>query len=187
MIYAYIRNLPTDPEGEEQRNALRGKIIDRWIHEENYRDNHELGKMIEGLEMGDRVYVYSFLTFSHSLSHLLSLVEMFQQKGVYLKFVKEQVSLDSPVIMTLDNLIRTFAEFHSETISLSTKNGMDEARGKGKTSGRPRKKDANVQKAIEMYQSGNFTLAEIKEKTNISKTTLYRYLDKDYLHVTEDV
>lgn len=186
MIYAYIRNLPTDPSGELQRSSMENKVIEEWVHEQSYRDNLELVKMIEKLEMGDRVYVYSFLTFAHSLSHLLSLVEMFRQKGVHLKFIKEQISLDSPVIMTLDELIRTFSEFHSETISLSTKSGMDEAKEKGVTYGRPRKKDANIQRAIEMYQSGNFTLSEIKEKTNISKTTLYRYLDKDYLHTSEE-
>lgn len=48
---------------------------------------------------------------------------------------------------------------------------------KGISTGRPRKPDENVKKAIEMYQSKNYTLADIKEKTGISKSTLYRYLE----------
>ena len=42
---------------------------------------------------------------------------------------------------------------------------------------RPRKPDENVQRAIEMYQSKNYTLTQIKEETGISKSTLYRYLE----------
>lgn len=44
--------------------------------------------------------------------------------------------------------------------------------------GRPRKLDGNVMKAIQMYESKEYSLAEIREETGISKTTLYRYLDK---------
>nr|WP_258048466.1 MULTISPECIES: helix-turn-helix domain-containing protein [unclassified Planococcus (in: firmicutes)] len=43
--------------------------------------------------------------------------------------------------------------------------------------GRPRKPDANVKKAIEMYKNKSHSLAEIKEQTGISKSTLYRYLE----------
>lgn len=43
--------------------------------------------------------------------------------------------------------------------------------------GRPRKADDNVKRAIIMYQSQKFSLAQIKEETGISKTTLYRYLE----------
>ena len=43
--------------------------------------------------------------------------------------------------------------------------------------GRPKKPDANVQKAILMYESKKYTLAEIKEATGISKSTLYRNLE----------
>lgn len=48
---------------------------------------------------------------------------------------------------------------------------------KGVTAGRPRKTDENVKRVIIMYQSGNYSLAEIREKTGISKSTLYRYLE----------
>lgn len=185
LIYGYIRNIPNDPEGKNQYEILRNRPIETWIHENSYRDNDQLAKLTEELKMGDRVYVESFLSFSHSLSHLLSLIEIFKVKGAHLHFHKEQVSIDAPVIMTLENIVRTLSDFQSEATSLATKAGMDEAKERGSTTGRPRKKDANVQKALEMYATGYHTLKEIKEKTNISKSTLYRYLDKDYSKSTE--
>ena len=62
-------------------------------------------------------------------------------------------------------------------ISEKTKKGLSEAKQKGIATGRPRKPDENVQRAIIMYQSKKYSLAEIKNETGISKSTLYRYLE----------
>ena len=48
---------------------------------------------------------------------------------------------------------------------------------RGKTIGRPRKSDENLDRAFTMYESKKYTLYDIKEATGISKSTLYRYLD----------
>ncbi len=62
-------------------------------------------------------------------------------------------------------------------ISKKTKKGLYEAKQKGVTTGRPRKPDEKVKRAITMYQSKKYSLAEIKSETGISKSTLYRYLE----------
>ncbi|RKJ41875.1 recombinase family protein, partial [Butyricicoccus sp. 1XD8-22] len=54
---------------------------------------------------------------------------------------------------------------------------MEQAKDEGKAIGRPRKSDENIKKAISMYQSGTYTLHDIKQETGISKSTLYRYLE----------
>ena len=73
--------------------------------------------------------------------------------------------------------VKHLVEFQSDVISEKTKKGLNEAKQKGVVTGRPRKPDENVQRAIEMYQSKNYTLTQIKEETGISKSTLYRYLE----------
>ncbi|MNJ70793.1 Helix-turn-helix domain of resolvase [compost metagenome] len=67
--------------------------------------------------------------------------------------------------------------FQSDIISENTRKGLYEAKEKGTKLGRPRKLDENVKKAIQMYESKKYTLAQIREETGISKTTLYRYLE----------
>lgn len=62
-------------------------------------------------------------------------------------------------------------------MSENTKKGLYEAKQKGIKPGRPRKADENVKRAIVMYQSQKYNLAEVKEETGISKSTLYRYLE----------
>ncbi|MBG9774463.1 helix-turn-helix domain-containing protein [Brevibacillus laterosporus] len=55
---------------------------------------------------------------------------------------------------------------------------MQAARSRGKKGGRPSKKEDKVAIAVKMYKSKDYTIKEITEATGISKTTLYRYLDK---------
>lgn len=54
---------------------------------------------------------------------------------------------------------------------------MYEAKERGVKVGRPRKLDDNVRRAIQMYESQQYTLAQIRDETGISKSTLYRYLE----------
>jgi DNA invertase Pin-like site-specific DNA recombinase len=52
------------------------------------------------------------------------------------------------------------------------------ARSRGRKGGRPTKKKDKVEMAIKMYRSKDYTINQITEATGISKTSLYRYLDK---------
>ncbi|WP_458462729.1 helix-turn-helix domain-containing protein [Paenibacillus sp.] len=72
--------------------------------------------------------------------------------------------------------VKALLDFQGDLSSEHTKRGMDEAKEKGTKLGRPRKLDGNVMKALQMYESKEYSLAQIREETGISKTTLYRYL-----------
>jgi DNA invertase Pin-like site-specific DNA recombinase len=58
-----------------------------------------------------------------------------------------------------------------------TKSGL-QGRSRGKKGGRPTKKEDKVEMAVKMYKSKDYTIKQITVATGISKTTLYRYLDK---------
>src|SRR5699024_11939550 len=79
-------------------------------------------------------------------------------------------------------VFKHLSEFQSDVISEQTKKGMVKAKEKGESVGRPRKPDENVQRAIDMYQSKNYSLAEIRKETEINKSTIYRYL-KSYYYI----
>lgn len=180
MIYAYLRRMPTDPTGDTQRDILLNYPIDFWVEEQSYRANDVLAEMIDQLKSGDKVYVASLLSFAQSLNQLKVLLETFKKRNISLYFVKEGISIDQPLDLTFGDIITLVTDYQSEAIGLKTKEGLDEAKDRGVSTGRPRKKDANVQKAIDLYTSGDYTLKQIKEMTNISKSTLYRYLNEDY-------
>jgi DNA invertase Pin-like site-specific DNA recombinase len=59
-----------------------------------------------------------------------------------------------------------------------TKAGLEAARARGIKGGRKHKLNLNQQKTLQaMYHSKNHTLKEICQTFNISKPTLYKYLE----------
>ena len=180
MKYGYIRSLPGEKDTSQQVALLSTIQIDQLFTEESYRLNDQLAEMIDLLEEGDQVYTSSLTTFAQSLNQLRALLETFTKKKVSLHFVTESIQLDRSLTHSFSEIVHLLALFQTESTSLMTKAAMEEAKERGVTTGRPRKKDANVNRAIELYTSGEYTLKQIKEMTNISKSTLYRYLNEDY-------
>ena len=109
--------------------------------------------------------------------HLVELLDAVDAKGAYFQSLKEGIDTSHDSGYSFKNIVKHLVEFQSDVISEKTKKGLNEAKQKGVVTGRPRKPDENVQRAIEMYQSKNYTLTQIKEETGISKSTLYRYLE----------
>lgn len=72
----------------------------------------------------------------------------------------------------------SIAELERDIISERTKSGLRAARSRGKKGGRPNKKKDKIAMAIKMYRSMNYTIKQITGVTGISKTSLYKYLDK---------
>ena len=54
---------------------------------------------------------------------------------------------------------------------------LNAARARGRKGGRPKVNAKDITLAIKMYNSRNYSISEITKATNISKTTLYRYIN----------
>ena len=50
------------------------------------------------------------------------------------------------------------------------------ARARGRVGGHPKKDAAAIKDAMAMYDSKQYTVKEIKERTGVGRTTLYAYL-----------
>lgn len=97
-------------------------------------------------------------------------------KGAYFQSLTEGIDTSNQAGYQFSLILNHLVNFQSDVISEKQK-GLYEAKQKGITPGRPRKPDENVKRAIVMYQSGDYSLAQIKDETGISKSTLYRYLE----------
>lgn len=70
------------------------------------------------------------------------------------------------------------SQFERDLISQRTKEGLESARARGRKGGRPEKPKADIDLALKMYDSKNYSITEIEKATGISKTSLYRYIEK---------
>ncbi|MFD1706071.1 recombinase family protein [Siminovitchia sediminis] len=177
MLIGYVRPLQEDPTCEDQLKKLAH--CDRIAREEHASAKRrvQLSDMIDHLQKGDQVVVAKLYVLADSTRHLVELLDVIDQKGAVLQSIREEINTNDVQGYSFRTIVKHMVEFQSDVISERTKKGLNRAKQKGISTGRPRKPDENVQKAIEMYQSKQYSLNEIREQTGISKSTLYRYLE----------
>ena len=179
MLIGYARPSAEDPVCENQVAQLKNAGC-QDIYIEEHASPKKRTRLYEVLELagsGDKIIVSKLYTLADSTRHLVDLLDKMEAKGLSLLSIFEGIDTANEQQYPFQKILHCLADFQSDAISEKTRAGMSAAKEKGAVSGRPRKADENVKKAIEMYESKQYSLADIKEKTGISKSTLYRYLE----------
>ncbi|MGP0578925.1 helix-turn-helix domain-containing protein [Paenibacillus peoriae] len=112
-----------------------------------------------------------------STRHLAELLDQLNEQQAYFFSIHEGIDTRQLSSCSFYTHVKYLLNFQSDMISENTKKGLYEAKQKGMKLGRLHKLDENVKKAIQMYESQKYSIAQIREETGISKTTLYRYLE----------
>lgn len=179
MIYGYARVSTLDQNLDRQKDALRAYGVDRLFCEKvsgAKKSRPELDKMLAVLESGDSVVIESLSRLGRSVKNLSELMETFNEKGIRLISLKESVDTTSATGRLLFTIISSLAAFERETLIERTNEGLASARARGKLGGRPKTNEAALKKAVALYRTGEYSLADIWELTGVSKSTLYRAL-----------
>ncbi|MBT2690981.1 recombinase family protein [Bacillus sp. ISL-47] len=180
MLIGYARPYSSDPNCEEQHMLLTNMNCDKIVSEAHFSSKQRINlkNIINSLNPGDKVVVGKLFAFADSARHLVELLSAIEGKGAHFLSLKEGIDTSKNIKGSFKDIVLHIVEFESDIISEKTKEGINEAKQKGIVPGRPKIPDENVKRAIAMYQSKEYSLAEIKNETGISKSTLYRYLGK---------
>jgi len=179
MLIGYARPLQDDLKNEAQRRLLMEEDCERIIAEvhASAKKREELNELMKTLKPNDVVVVAKLYVLADSTHHLVELLDHIENRGAFLVSLQEGIDTRNRDGYSFRSIVKHLAAFQTDCISEKTKKGVSKAKKRGIQPGRPRKPDENVQQAIIMYKSNNYTLKEIREKTGISKSTLYRYLE----------
>jgi len=174
-----MRPVQEDSNCQLQKEKMEQQDCKKIFIEEHSSEKKrvQLKKMIECLNEGDKIVVARLYILADSTRHLVEILDLIQGKGAYFQSVNENIDTGNHDGYPFIDIVKLLVEFQSDVISERTKKGLHKAKKRGVNTGRPRKPDENVQRAIEMYESKEHNLSEIREKTGISKSTLYRYLE----------
>lgn len=179
-IYGYARVSTTEQILDRQLDMLSKYSVDRIYSEKmtgTRKDRPELQKMLDDLDKGDTVVVESLSRLGRSTKNLIELMELFNDKGVNLVSLKENIDTTTPTGKLLFTLISAISQFERDCLAERTKEGLAAARARGRKGGRPKKPSSTIEKAIKLYNSKEYSIAEIKELTGVSRSTLYRYIN----------
>lgn len=145
------------------------------------RKRPQLDQLLEDLEPGDVVYILSIDRLSRSTKDLLDIVDQIRDKGASLKSLQDtwlDTSSENPMSDFLLTVMGALAEMERKQTVQRVNEGLEVARSKGVKFGRPRANQSKVDLALELYDKGEHTVKEITEITDLSRKTIYNYLNK---------
>lgn len=119
------------------------------------------------------IIVYSFSRFARSTKHLLEALDEFQKLNVGFVSLSESIDTSSAIGKALFTIISAISQLERELISERVKNGLNNAKAKGKSLGRKRTRNSIL---IRELASKKYSHRKIASLVGCSKTTVYREL-----------
>ena len=177
FVFGYARVSTEQQNLDRQLDMLQKYGVD-FIYNEKMtgtkRNRPELEKLLERLTEGDTVVVESLSRLGRSTKDLIWLMETFNSKGVNLVSLKESIDTTTSTGKLLFTLMSAIAQFERDVIADRTREGLNSARARGRNGGRPRTDSEKLRKAIKLYNTQQYSLAEIEDMTGVKRSTLYR-------------
>lgn len=181
MNFGYARVSTQDQNLELQLDALKQYGCDQIFQEKitgTKKERPQLEEMLKMLRTGDKVVIYKLDRISRSTKHLIELSELFESKGVQFVSIQDTIDTSTPMGRFFFRVMASIAELERDILSERTKDGLKSARARGRNGGRPKANKKDIERALKMYHSKDYSISEILKSTGISKTTLYRYIEQ---------
>ena len=139
-----------------------------------------LDKAIEFARSGDTIVVWRLDRLGRNMEDLIKLVNELNERGVSFHSLEENITMDksSSTGQLLFHLFAAFAEFERNLILERSSAGRIAARARGRYGGRPEKLNKQDLKLLKTLYDNGTPIKTIAEQWKVSRTTIYRYLNK---------
>lgn len=114
----------------------------------------------------DCILVWKFDRFARSTKHLLTALEEFNYLNIRFLSVQDQIDTASPMGKAMFTLIGAMAELESSLIGERVTAGMQAAKLRGKTLGRPATSKSVVQEIEQLAKNTKLSVRQIHHKIN---------------------
>ena len=192
MVYGYARCSTNESRQDidRQRRDLRalGVSEDKYIYWEyesgTKTDRVELMKLLDAVKPGDTIVATEVSRLTRSTKHLCEILKIVQENKLSLLIGSFSVDCRNDEIdpMTKGMLMMwgVFSEMERDIISQRVKSGMENAREKGKTIGRPMLTLDNLPPKFLLhypsYKNKRLSVTDFAGILHCSRTTVYKYI-----------
>lgn len=180
LLIGYARVSTDDQKLDLQLDALNKagceKIYDDYMSGAK-AERPGLTKALDQCRSGDTLVVWRLDRLGRSIKNLIDLAELLEQRGIGLKSCQEAIDTNTSGGKLIFHMFGALAEFERNLLRERTRAGLDAARARGRTGGRPKVLDLKARNlAISLYDSKAHSIKDICSMMKIGKTTLYSYL-----------
>src|SRR5437764_10630749 len=186
MLIGYARVSTNEQNLDLQRDALlKAGVSAKDIYTDKITgikaDRPGLNQALSHLREGDTLVVWRLDRLGRSLRHLIETVTTLSEQGISFQSLTEHIDTSTATGTLVFQIFGALAEFERNLIKERTVAGLLSARARGKKGGRPKgNPDARkVALAKKFYNDHALSIPEILKTLNISKSTLYRWVDSN--------
>ncbi len=190
MIYGYARCSTNESlqdidrqVRELKQQGAEEKTIYREYESGTKVNRIELQKLLDIVKPGDTILATEVSRITRSTKQLCDIIELAKNRKIKLvlgTFVVDCRKELDPMTEGMLKMMGVFAELERNMISQRVKSGMENAKAKGKTIGRPAVTaddiPANFYKHYPKYKKGEINKKEFSRLCSLSYPTIYKYL-----------
>lgn len=179
MLFGYARVSKNEQNLDLQMDALSNYGVNKIYTEKisgRSSSKPELEKLLESLRSGDTFVVWRLDRLGRTAKELISLAEEFKKREINFVSIKEALDTTTPAGNFVFIIFCAIAQMERDVLVERTMAGLEAARARGRVGGRPKISKSQIDKAIKLYRTGEFSIQEIVSTTGVSKSTLYRYI-----------
>lgn len=139
-----------------------------------------LENTIEFAREGDTIVVWRLDRLGRNMQDLITIVNQLNERGISFYSIQENITLDktSSTGQLMFHLFAAFAEFERNLILERSEAGRQAARARGRFGGRPEKLSKQDIELLKTLVDNGTAIKTVAEQWNVSRTTVYRYLNK---------
>lgn len=184
MLIGYARVSTNEQNLDLQRDALRkAGVSAKNLYTDKITGTKEerpgLAIALSHLREGDTLVVWRLDRLGRSLKHLIETVTSMQGQGIAFQSITENINTATATGQLVFHIFASLAEFERSLIRERTIAGVSAARARGRKGGRPKLNTSlsKVAMAKKLYKDKTNTPNAICKTLNISRATLYRYIN----------
>lgn len=175
MMYVYF--LDRQSTADTRNNTEVFKMIqemriseEQIFDDEDPNDRSELNKLVGLLNANDGLIIRSVVDCVCSIDELLEMLSLLSSIGIELYSIEEPFLSNKNYFQIVQGMVALLKYFESQARQENYQKALEEGRV-----GRP-SKTKQVEVALNLYHTNNYSVSEIEKITGISKTTIYKYL-----------
>ncbi len=180
-VYGYCRVSTKEQNLDTQIEQLKGYKCDVIIEEKHTGatlKRPELDRLLMKMDAGDKLIITRVDRLGRNTRELLELVEELQKREITLFIIElgiEATHRNGKMFLTI---LSALAENERELLAEKRQAGIKLAKEKGVKLGRKGKSKGQVEHALELWLSNEYTVKEIEKRTGVGKSILYREIQK---------
>ena len=180
QIVGYVR---VSSQGQNTQRQLVGIEVDRTftdIMTGTIKARPQLDECLKYVREGDTLVVDSIDRLARNLRDLQAIIDEMLQKGVCVRFVKENLLFNSKkdaMATLMLQMMGSFAEFERNMIRSRQKEGIELAIKSGKKLGRPSTLNEKHKKQAKQLKEQGISIRQIAITMGLSRWSIYKLLD----------